>query len=348
MSIMSITGWGFDVRTEQVDIYTYPTSQDTDAAQCVFTLGDLHGNAMKLLFVLIRWGIVSGVTPKAYQTLANIYQKEVQQLSAEDLRLFAQLIDDAQGVSGAFLRLLGDDMADRGQNDYFTMQILQKLKRAGVHTEIILSNHGYEFVALCERAQSSISKETFLSHFREVHCAPITSLNNLRVLIEKDRVLPEDVLTFYEDVYKPMLAINGGTLSDDQQKIVLYTHAPVDLRYFMALAKKLDIRAGEVQNARALAQMLMKIQQKFQRKYLQNNRGHCLFEETATPDIETTPVNYGLWNRQTVNLALPDYAYLIHGHTSDTLSAHSINLDNNLGKSMALNQGILTYVVQRR
>lgn len=154
------------------------------------TLGDLHGNAVKLLHFLMRYGVViwkASVADKAaaYQSFVDIYDRAAELLKFRNLMINLQgdiqnsstknevyrsefdrlkvlsapkewmllirrfdVLMSQLAVQDAMtqVRLLGDELADRGSNDYFTLRLLGFLQEAHVQVSILSSNHGAQFL----------------------------------------------------------------------------------------------------------------------------------------------------------------------------------------------------------
>ena len=87
------------------------------------TIGDLHANAMKFIYFLVAEGIFD-ISDAHYRALSNIYQKDITTTSDDVLRAdivtFNDIIDNGLRLKNpTFIRLIGDEVGDRGQNDYF-------------------------------------------------------------------------------------------------------------------------------------------------------------------------------------------------------------------------------------
>src|SRR3990167_9276316 len=116
--------------TNDVDIHSYPKIEERLALQKgdELTIGDLHGNALKLTYFLIRHQILD-VDEKNYRDLVKIYDKKPDDLTAKDLEKFNAILENSRVNPGmGTIRLIGDVLADRGSNDYFTLEILGKLQ----------------------------------------------------------------------------------------------------------------------------------------------------------------------------------------------------------------------------
>jgi len=163
------------------------------------TIGDLHANALKLLYLLSVHGIVK-IHPVNYQRLVNIYFSE-QDLNAEILNEFDSIIAGIKVIRHDILiRLIGDELSDRGKNDYFTLKIFQKLKQDGVPFEITLSNHAAVFINAYEHYK--INKKLTPVIMTEQYTQ---SLKGLNTLIEEGHISVGNVMDMIDSSYKPSL-----------------------------------------------------------------------------------------------------------------------------------------------
>ena len=110
-------------------------------------INDLRANTLKLLFRCIEAGIISGISKKDYKTLVTIYNKTPELLTSANLDKFDEIINKLRVEPHQTIRILGDDVCHEGNNDYFTLSVLQKLNQAGVLIEIMLSPRSAEFLS---------------------------------------------------------------------------------------------------------------------------------------------------------------------------------------------------------
>ena len=98
---------------EQVNIDKFP---NVDSRHPVrggeFTIGDLHGNAMKFLFMLIKQRVVSNISEEEYEKLRVIYTKSTDDLTQNDLKVFQTIIDKMAVNNDCLVRLIGDELGD--------------------------------------------------------------------------------------------------------------------------------------------------------------------------------------------------------------------------------------------
>jgi len=302
------------------------------------TLGDLHGNAIKLLYMLVRHGVITDISDVDYDELVSIYIKNVDDVTKEDLQKFAAIIDSVKYHPIALIRLLGDEFSDRGSNDYFTLQLLKKLREQKVTMEIILSNHACEFIEAYE------TKLKFFPSILEPQFA--SSMINMQILIVKKILTREEVFSAIKEAYKPNLKAVSYSLSEDNKAITLFTHAPVDIRAIKALATKLLVEFEDYSPV-ALAKTIDAINHEYH-LHVMNNTVHTLYDKNMMEEgyeVKTfsplyNPIEYLTWNRNLKHLDLTElykgyHVFYAHGHDSTlTENTNVYNLDNTLGKSV--------------
>jgi hypothetical protein len=321
---------------ETVDLHVLP---QPDTSSCggegaEVTIGDLHGNMLKLLFLLIKQGIATNLSAEDYDKLVAIYTKQTDDLTAEDLLAFNGLLDQIIFNPGTMVRLIGDELADRGSNDYFTLKLIEKLQENQVPVEILLSNHGVEFVEAYEIHQNFHAPMLCQGHAE--------SMEALQQLVGKGLVLRDEILSIAHKAYKPTLRVLSYTLHEDPSLITLYSHAGIGLNSIQELAAKLDLPYHDG-TANELAQTIDQINGKFQR-HVQDNTVHTLYQREVMyagysgDYLKNAPVEFVMWNRHYDDLERPELhsgyrVEFVHGHDSGDMTQSNIyNLDNNLGK----------------
>ncbi|MCK1859324.1 hypothetical protein MXE00_13165 [Legionella pneumophila] len=171
---------------EQVDIYQLPPVDLTHKGTEI-TIGDLHGNAMKLMFMLVKHGIATNISIEDYNRLVEIYRTPTKGLTKELLGEFNEILTKIKFNSDSTIRLIGDELADRGNNDYFTLKILEKLNEHTVPVEIIVSNHSIEFIEAYEKQD-----DFHAPMLSQGGHAP--SMEKLQILVETGVVTREEIL----------------------------------------------------------------------------------------------------------------------------------------------------------
>lgn len=224
---------------DDADLYVYP--QVGEKITTHVCLGDLHGNTVKLLYFLIKEDILR-LKEEDYLALVAIYKIDKRYLTSDDLNRFKHILNSANVNTLRSVLLLGDDLADRGHNDYFTLLVLNKLHQAKVHVEILLSNHGMAFLKyFYGGALDNLG----------MHAQFIESLVNLDFLINSGLVTRADLNSLVNKSYIPKLKAFSYSLSSTNE-LTLYSHAPVGLetvRHFIEMLNTLVIDEPFCDNA---------------------------------------------------------------------------------------------------
>jgi hypothetical protein len=312
------------IKVINVNLMQHPSLQN----ECFYnnyTLPDLHGNTLKLLNALVATGLIS-IAPHDYKKFRMCYYKtkETPELLADIRQIISNLSTLKKRVT---LRLIGDEFSDRGQNDYYTLLLLEKIIQSGIQCEFILSNHGFEFIEGYEK----------LTYFpKHLPAEFACSLENMSKLLKKNLVSHKEVQNLINRYYKPYLKILSYILSKDLKTIIIFSHAPVGLNHIKKLAKQFSTVYDD-RTASDLAMTIDKINDIFQNEFVVKNKVHTLF------DI----LNDFMWNRDYSGLNRPKtqkgYSLqFVHGHDSGEKSSgniYNIDFDNNLGKSIFDRQG---------
>lgn len=330
--------------SKQVDIYQFPSVDLIDKGTQI-TIGDLHGNAMKLMFMLVTHGIATNINKEDYENLVKIYSIQAENLTKEHLGDFNKILAKIEFNSDSTIRLIGDELADRGNNDYFTLKILEKLHDHKVPVEIIVSNHSIEFIEASEK-----QKDFRAPMLNNEHAL---SMKNLQTLVEKGIVEREEILKIAKKAYKPTLRAISYSLSEDDKEITIYSHAGIGLNTIKKLASHLKVNYKDT-TALDLALTIQNINEKFQ-KHVQNNTVNTLYTRAKMnegyrgySDLSNAPFEFIMWNRLYNKIDRPAVhsgynVNFVHGHDSSDLTRDNIyNLDNTLGKEAQANRGTYT------
>lgn len=144
-----------NIYEEEVDLNTFPTFPPAEfqiAKGAQLTIGDLHGNACKLIHFLIKHKVLTNVTPQDYSRFILLYKVwDSGTVKQDDLNWFLKWVASFQFSTSGTVRFIGDELADRGANDYFTLKILEKMSLEQVPFEIMFSNHSAEFISCYEK-----------------------------------------------------------------------------------------------------------------------------------------------------------------------------------------------------
>lgn len=300
----------------KVDIYLHPDSVSqpnryhvTPIAGEVKTIGDLHGNAIKLLFFLTCERIFS-IGEADYSQLVKIYQKSVEKLTQQDLTEFENIIN---GISitdrNTLIRLLGDILADRGKNDYFTLLILKKLSSEQIPFEVIFSNHDAEFLAAYKKDLLN-GLSAFIS--TRLGDKQDSSLQSLAYLLNKKLIDPSVVRDMVQKHYANHVKLLSYSIdyAGELPEITLFTHAPVNFGIIERLFKKFELIKPQeflqFNSVEEVAQSIEKVNRIFREQLLL--REIALLPEAIPPDNEIVSFAYGLDKRNKSSL-IPQAIY---------------------------------------
>ncbi|ASQ45286.1 hypothetical protein [Legionella clemsonensis] len=368
------------VEIDGVNIYECPAVSECYQVKqgSEITLGDLHANTMKLLFTLVFHGIAR-IPEENYQELSKIYKKDKHE--RKDYQQFAELLESMEFVDETIrktllIRLVGDDFADRGRNDFFTMLLLNKLASVKIQVKSLASNHTIEFIEAIEKELKRRENEKALpaqaitgreeEEITEQLDNPQESVRGsdfepsrffgfsvqksmilLKWAIEEDKTVDwEEVVSLYNNIYRPMSCVLSYTLDHENNGITLYSHAPIDVEVIQNLAKAWEVKYDD-RTPQALAASIDRINQHYQ-QYAGSNQIHKLYDpqdmtaaasEYNLIDKQKNPFLFLMWNRDytAINRSAQHNGYFVsyvHGHDSGELiaSANVRNLDNELGK----------------
>lgn len=333
---------------ERVNIYELPAvdlaHKGTEGTH--ITIGDLHGNTMKLMYMLFKHGIAQNLSGDDYKRLVEIYRTPTNDLSTELLTEFNAILNKIEFRSGSLIRLIGDELADRGSNDYFTLKVIEQLKKHKVPMEITVSNHSIEFIEAYEKQDNFHAP--MLSQGGH---AP--SLERLQILVERNLVSREEIIDIVKKAYKPTLRAISYSLNLDTNEITIYSHAGIGLNSIKSLAEKMAVNYNDA-TVENLARTIDEINKQFQ-EHVKHNTIHTLYSREkmyegygGRTDLSDAPFEFILWNRFYHNIDRPDthhnyHINFVHGHDSSEPTFNNIyNLDGNLGKNDSLNIGVYT------
>lgn len=345
----------YELITTTVDIYQLPSLDTAHPARpnTDITIGDLHSNAMKLLFMLFKHGVASNLTENEYKDLVGIYKTPIDQLTEEYITIFNTLLNKIRFNNAAKIILIGDELADRGSNDYFILKILEKLYANKVPVEIMLSNHGLEFIKSYEQ-QTEPFTCALAGNVTFLEPQFISSMSNMQSIVDTGLIAQDEVLALTHVVYKQALRVISYSIDTSNSEIVIYSHAGIGLNIIAKLAEKLEITYSDNSIA-ALAKTIDAINSKFQ-QYVSQNEIYKLYDPEVISDayyhqekdISNFPFECTMWNRRYDHIARPivhnGYKIcFVHGHDPSDLSiGNVVNLDNQLGKNINANQGSYT------
>lgn len=218
------------ITERQADLSQYPLILQNPSATHV-SMGDLHGNTMKLLYILIEEGVMK-MPPEDYRSLFQIYSKPMGTLTGFDLSNFEKIVQRAEIIPGKNITLVGDELADRGNNDFFTLSVFKKMSASELNFDILVSNHSLEFLRFYEYKAASPFTNRIL---------PITSLDGLIKTINDGCIAKPSIDDMVLEHYLPRLKAISYTISPETHDVTLFTHAPIGLETIEQLAIRYDI-----------------------------------------------------------------------------------------------------------
>lgn len=219
------------------------------------TLGDLHGNTMTLLIILLRCGALCplrAMTDREVNFAVNMMGDIVRSVSLDhpltviNYWNFKRELDKfTVNLNAPSLRLIGDVLADRVSNDVLTLALLHKLIQNHYSITIIYSNHDNElFVYMAtygvEEAQIPYNMEN-LDEFLASHMRWRAFLAHL---INSRSVIIEDILASLKSYVGCLKMFDYQyPIFDDSGRgppfFYLYTHASFNLDLFNKFIQQL-------------------------------------------------------------------------------------------------------------
>lgn len=330
---------------EAADLFVYPPAATPLGATEQIAIGDLHANPVKLLYSLLRHGVVT--LPKAdYDAFVNLYKAacENRVLTPELLASYRAILSRVSLVPGAAgkVTLIGDETSDRGPNDLLILELLGRMQELDINYEVLLSNHGVEFVESYETARG-FGNSLLMPQHR-------ISMLGLHESITSGLVTAEEVKALIERAYKPSLKLLSYVVSDDSKEINIFSHAGIGWQSLEGLCRHLEVPYLH-DTVAELAATIDRINAAFATKR-DLNQVHTLYNEAAMMtgyggmaplSPVAHPVEFAIWNRfyepACTDRTSAGHSYKVsftHGHDSDDpLPANTYCLDSNIGKHHA-------------
>jgi hypothetical protein len=318
------------------DLKVKPFALDIRHASVV--QGDLHGNMMKLLHFLVKSAVLE-ISDKDYRRLYTLYHQHP--FTRLQLTEFIGLIDKKCSINpeAPYLRFMGDELCDRGNNDFFTLYLFKKISDEGVEFEVYQSNHSVDFSLAYEAYQRDLSTSLHPPVLLDAHARSLQGLSSCLPQIITPQEL-DDVVAAHKN-HQRLIGFSLG-----KGGITIYSHAPVDLKIIGLLAKKLNVPYRD-ETAVVLAQTLTKLNLVYQ-YHIQGGTLHRLINNDAMSSayrgLDISPYHYPLeyvfWNRdyRCLNRTAIHRNYgikYVHGHDSqdpELTNEHIICLDSLFGK----------------
>ncbi len=183
------------------------------------TVGDMHGNTLKLLNFLLRYNVIT-MNKEAFDSFVSPYRFGRSDSAPEAVKM--------QCDPNQAFRLIGDELCDRGKNDYITISLLQHLHEKHNNFSILCSNHGFEFMRYACASKATdpkISSDSF---------------NNYKAYCKLIEIDPRTYAkSFCNDVYFKYLKLVDYEMVEGDH--VIYAHAPVSIAMLLGVAEILGV-----------------------------------------------------------------------------------------------------------
>ena len=230
---------------------TYPSKIETLSLDHWYTIGDLHGNTLKLIYFMVSIGAVT-MTKEDYEAYALLYSTYTPPDKAKFDDMEA-LLKKATVVPGASIRLIGDIFADRAYDDGTMSSAVYEFKTTAGLIETILSNHDAIFILQMELAiyyathddnQRIIDFDAnrFITAFHTPLTIPLDETNpehaeqinyfyrsilGLRASLLHGIITPQTLVKQYNEFKNTLKIFSYDYPAELNGEPVLYAHAPV-------------------------------------------------------------------------------------------------------------------------
>lgn len=335
---------------ENVNIDDYPNASDFSVSQdSKISIGDLHGSALKMLYFLQRHAVIE-IPREEYLSFVKLYK--IQKITSNHLDEFNRILESirvTENGKNSSICFIGDDLCDRGTNDYFTLKFFERLATQGAKFEILVSNHSIEFLS-CYEKKTKFDDHIFFS-------GQGRSSDNLQILIDSGLIERSEIESIMKKCYLPNLKLLSYSISRNfDNDMTLFAHAPVGLDILIHIASSLGLSVKEdwkvidrisIEN---LSDLVDSVNGTFS-KLIESEAGvYDLFKvrenliDIMTGNNKIDPVAYPLahliWNRVHTDLFRPKHIFFVHGHDMRQIQEENVcNLDNNLGKGTMQHKG---------
>ncbi len=356
---------GFLIQESNVDLSRPPVQRSvtTNTDSLEITIGDLHAHAMKLIFFLVTEGVLD-VSSDTYLKLWTLYQTPSNDITERTFIDFECILCDAVSVlrTDYLIRLIGDELSDRGANDFFVLLVLEKLIDSNIELEILFSNHGAEFLNRFNYLKKRFNYGRFLFYPKytdknyislvpQIVSDCTNSAQQLEKALDKAFVNIDELVEKVDVCYKPYIKLLSYSLDRQNNEITFFSHAPIDLDDIKALALYFNVPYND-DTIETLAAMIDAINELA--------KPDLLYPHCDTPPSEPRSRSHSIyrcaWNRSINDLERPIMHHRgyqmnwAHGHDSQCApgSPNVINLDNELGKNPGDSRGEYTALISKR
>jgi len=272
-------------RLIHANLALYPKAKPLDPPVADYnqlTVGDMHGNSIKLLNYLVKMSYWK-LTKDQFNTLNDLYLKDIETMQANEwnqykIELYAynQIVDEIEippEQAPKLVRLIGDLLCDRGSNDLLTIPLLRKIP----NKRYILSNHDLEFLLKYYKKTGTFGDTPEIHPF-------IRSFNNMQTCLDKGIGEEKEVGDFIENDFMPNAVLIDYSIEKDTLKI--YHHAPsndqsiIDAARAFGVKTELDFNSSIEEVCRAIDEINKEVQESLKNGFffneftLENNKYH--------------------------------------------------------------------------
>jgi hypothetical protein len=251
-----------------------------------------------------------------------------------------------EGGKNSIICFIGDDLCDRGSNDYFTLKIFQVLSQQGARFEVLASNHSAEFLS-CYEKKSNFDEHIFFG-------GQGRSSENLQLLLDSGLIGREEIEEIIEKCYLPNLKVLSYSINQSQNDFTLYSHAPIGLNNLTHIASSLGVPINDFDSEysiESIKRIIDQVNSQFSELLKGEGGVYELFKVRENlVDIMSGnyinpvdfPLTHVIWNRVHVDLLRLKHIFFVHGHDTSEIQLDNVcNLDNTLGKG-AMHKGEYT------
>lgn len=335
-----------------VDISQHPKIINKAETPRHDVIGDLHGNTMYMIFFLIERGYLTLNDEADYVALKQLYDfvgeiehesdidDEVRAALPDIIKLFHKILDNATFQSQASkITFLGDMLADRGNNDIFTLIVLLHLHNKGINYNITLSNHDVAFLyfMLNQQWEKDEFKPLMLN-------GASRSVMGVYYFLKVEAITADKLLSMMNQALIPHLLLFDYSECDDT--FIQWTHAPTGDEALITFISYFNItlNASSLSDNNHRVKVINEINKEF-KKVIQNKsslkhiinlaQGECGKNDSA----EESPFAYITWHRYGNVDTLERADEITYGHGHDTPAEPKeeykkhICLDGKLGKN---------------
>lgn len=340
----------------EVNIENYPEIAPIENSLEV-TLGDLHASALKLLYVLVRHGILA-IDEQQYQSFVEIYKTPHHLVTSELIQRFDDIVNSLPVTNkNIMLRLIGDETCDRGMNDYFVLKLLEKLQTESIPYRILASNHGINFLKKYDNYEQGglFYRPNFDPQYEQFEY----SSRGLQYLLRQGIISKKRFLDLVKTAYHPALKLLDYSIDPTGDEIIIFSHACIDIEVIECAAVKLGVLFQD-NSTIELASTINFINAAFA-KHVTNRTLNSLGRDETVGDSDPAKqfplsdinaVDYIIWNRLALMLNRSEkhkgyFTRYVHGHTlTKHEEDHVLSLDNLLSRCLNSNTGTYNALIR--